>query len=168
VVKKARADRVKLLLGVLNYLSAPFGSQEHANLYYGVKDVTYTFDERGNPLLNDRGVQEVQYSPWGTIISPPPYLFDAGGVVDPKFVSQAHPQEMAVHDIAITDPTIGLYSNTNATKGAVLSQVVTDGTNNIIFGREPVRSFDQLVKDWRANGGDQIRKELEDELAKAR
>jgi putative aldouronate transport system substrate-binding protein len=168
VVKKASDDRVKLLLGVANYLSAPFGSQEHANLYYGVSSVTYTLDDRGNPVLNDRGVQEVQYSPWGTIISPPPYLFDAGGVVDPAFVSQAHPQEIAAHDMAVTDPTIGLYSNTSATKGAVLSQAMTDGTNNIIFGREPVSSFDQLVKDWRTNGGDQIRKELEDQLAQSR
>jgi putative aldouronate transport system substrate-binding protein len=168
VLKKASPERIKLLLGVLNYLSAPFGSQEHANLYYGVKDTTYTLDDRGNPVLNDRGVQEVQYSPWGQIISPPPYLFDAGGVVDPRFVSQAHPQEMAAHDVAITDPTIGLYSNTNATKGAVLSQAVTDGTNNVIFGREPVSSLDQAVKDWRTNGGDLIRKELEDELAKSR
>jgi putative aldouronate transport system substrate-binding protein len=168
VIKKASAERVKLLLGVLNYLSAPFGSQEHANLYYGIKDVTYTLDESGNPALNDRGVQEVQYSPWGTISSPPPYLFDAGGVVDPAFVSQAHPQMMTAHDMAITDPTIGLYSNTNSSKGAMLTQAVVDGTNNIIFGREPVSSLDQVVKDWRTNGGDQIRSELETELARSR
>lgn len=168
VIKKASPDRIKLLLGVANYLSAPFGTREHAGLYYGVKDVTYTFDERGNPLLNDRGVQEVQYSPWGTIISPPPIMYDAGGVVDPAFVQQAHPQEMAAHDIAITDPTIGLFSNTNATRGATLTQAVVDGTNNIIFGRSPVSSLDQLVKDWRANGGDTIRAELEEELAKSR
>jgi putative aldouronate transport system substrate-binding protein len=33
--------------------------------------------------------------------------------------------------------------------------------NDILFGRQPVGTFDDLVKDWRANGGDTIRAEYE-------
>jgi putative aldouronate transport system substrate-binding protein len=162
VLKKSDPDRVKLLLGVLNYLAAPFGSREHLANYFGVQDVEFQFDARGNPVLTEKGLQDVQYLATGTIISPPPYLFDA---FDPNFVSVAHPIEMAAHDMAITDPTIGLFSNTEAVKGATLALAVEDGINNIIFGRSPMTSYDQLVKDWRTNGGDQIRAELQDQLA---
>jgi hypothetical protein len=36
---------------------------------------------------------------------------------------------------------------------------------DIIAGRRPVADFDQLVKDWQASGGEQIRKELLDAMA---
>jgi putative aldouronate transport system substrate-binding protein len=39
-----------------------------------------------------------------------------------------------------------------------------DGLLAIIFGRADVSSLDQLVKDWRAQGGDQIRSEFEQAL----
>ena len=54
-----------------------------------------------------------------------------------------------------------------ATKGASLTQAMTDGVNQILFGRAPVDSLDQLTKDWRANGGDQIRSEYEAQLARS-
>ena len=43
-----------------------------------------------------------------------------------------------------------------------------DGLNNIIFGRDDLASFDQLVKDWRAQGGDTIRSEFEAALQASR
>jgi len=163
VVKKAASDRVKQILGVLNYLAAPFGSQEYLNLWYGQKGTDFNFDEKGNPVYTRTGQNNVQYIAWQTIISPPPVLFDA---VDPKFVKVAHPIETAAHELAITDPSVGLYSPTNATRGASLSQAMTDGVNQILFGRAPVSSLDQLVKDWRGNGGDQIRSEFESAFAR--
>jgi putative aldouronate transport system substrate-binding protein len=164
VLKKGSAERIKQLLGVLNYLAAPIGTQEHLNNYFGVRDVEHTLDDRGNPVLNEKGLQDVQYLAWGTIISPPPYLYDS---FDSKSVAAAHPIETAAHELAITDPSVGLFSNTEAVKGAALAQAMEDGINAIIFGRAPMGSYDQLVKDWRANGGDTIRSELESELQKA-
>ena len=37
----------------------------------------------------------------------------------------------------------------------------TDRLNEILFGKQPVSALDDLVKDWRANGGDTIRGEYE-------
>ncbi len=163
VLKKAPDDRVKQVLGVLNYLAAPFGSQEHLLLNYGVQGTDFNFDERGNPVYTDTGKNNVQYIAWQTIISPPAVLYDA---LDSNFVKTAHPIESAAHASAVTDASVGLYSPTNATKGASLTQAMTDGVNQILFGRAAVDSLDQLVKDWRANGGDQIRSEYEAEFAK--
>jgi putative aldouronate transport system substrate-binding protein len=158
VLKQASADRVRQVLGVLNYLAAPFGTQEYLNLTYGVQGVDFNFDDKGNPVYTDTGKNNVQYIAWQTIISPPAVLYDA---LDPNFVKAAYPIESAAHDEAVTDASVGLYSPANASKGAALTQTMTDGVNQILFGRAPIDSLDQLVKDWRANGGDQIRSELE-------
>ena len=162
-VKKADPDRVKQVLGVLNYLAAPFGSSEYLNLQYGQQGIDFNFDDKGNPVYTDAGKNNVQYIAWQTIISAPQVLYDP---LDPNFVRTAHPIETAAHDQAVTDASVGLYSPTNASKGASLTQTMTDGVNEILFGRSPVDALDQLVKDWRANGGDQIRSELEAEFAK--
>ena len=162
-VKKAADDRVKQVLGVLNYLAAPFGTSEYLNLTYGKQAVDFNFDDQGNPVYTDTGKNNVQYIAWQTIIGPPAVLYDS---LDTNFVKVAHPIETAAHAQATTDPSVGLYSPTNASKGAGLLQAMTDGVNQILFGRAPVDSLDQVVKDWRANGGDQVRAELEAEFAK--
>lgn len=163
VLKKGSPERVKQVLGVLNYLAAPFGSSEYLNLTYGAQGVDFNFDDAGNPVYTDTGKNNVQYIAWQTIISAPPVLYDP---VDPNFVKAAHPIETAAHSHAVTDASVGLYSTTNADKGASLTQTMTDGVNQILFGRAPIDTLDQLVKDWRANGGDQIRSELEQEFSR--
>lgn len=163
VLRKGSPERIKQVLGVLNYLASPFGSQEYLNLWYGQPGIDFNFDEKGNPVYTQTGRNNVQYITWQTIISPPPVLFDG---LDPTFVKVAHPIETAAHALAVTDPTVGLYSPTNATRGASLTQGVIDGVNQILFGRAPVSSLDQLVSDWRKNGGDQIRAEYETQLAR--
>jgi putative aldouronate transport system substrate-binding protein len=164
VLKNGSADRVRQVLGVLNYLAAPFGTQEYLKLTYGQQGVDFNFDDNGNPVYTDAGKNNVQYIAWQTIISPPAVLYDA---LDPNFVKVAHPIESAAHDEAITNPSVGLYSPTKAAKDASLTQAMRDGVNQILFGRAPVDSLDQLVKDWRANGGDQIRAEYESALQRS-
>src|SRR6266849_604327 len=165
VLKKGSPERIQQVLGVLNYLASPFGSQEYLNLWYGQKGIHFNFDEKGNPVYTQAGQNNVQYIAWQTIVSPPPVLFDA---LDPNFVKLAHPIETAAHELAVTDPTVGLYSPTYATKGASLTMAMTDGVNGILFGRADLNSLDALVKTWRANGGDQIKNEYEEAIQRSR
>jgi putative aldouronate transport system substrate-binding protein len=165
VLKKAAPDRIKQVLGVANYLTAPFGSKEYLNNWYGAAGVDFEFDDKGNPVYTKTGQNNVQYITWQTIISPPPVLYD---VFDPTFVKVAHPIETAAHDLAITDPAVGLYSPTYAAKGFPLTQAIWDGVNEILFGRANINTLDQLVKNWRSNGGDQIRAEYEQAFAQAK
>ena len=46
----------------------------------------------------------------------------------------------------------------------MLNQSLSDGLYNIMFGRDGLSALDGLVKQWRANGGDAIRAELEQAL----
>ena len=131
---------------------------------YGVEGTHFQYDDNGNPVRTQRGTQEVQYMAWGTITSPPPVLYNEA---DANAVAVGHPLQVAAHEQAITDPTIGLFSNTYANKGAILTQGIVDGVNEIIFGRAPVSTFDELVRKWRADGGDMMRSEFEAELGKS-
>ena len=62
---------------------------------------------------------------------------------------------------------IASSSPANATKGASLTMAMTDGVNQILFGRADLSTLDGLVKTWRSTGGDTIRAEYEDALAKS-
>jgi len=39
--------------------------------------------------------------------------------------------------------------------------------NEIVFGKRPVSALDDIVKEWRTNGGDKIRGEYEQSFAAA-
>jgi putative aldouronate transport system substrate-binding protein len=67
--------------------------------------------------------------------------------------------------VGVSDPTIGLYSPTNAARGNQINQTLMDGINEILRGNQPLTTFDQLVGDWRRAGGDQTRAEYEQAFA---
>src|SRR5437870_12473746 len=52
------AERVKGLLRVLDYLAAPFGSEEWYFLTYGIEGTDHQVSANGVPVLNDRGISE--------------------------------------------------------------------------------------------------------------
>jgi putative aldouronate transport system substrate-binding protein len=161
VFKKASPERIKELLGIVNYLAAPFGTHEHLLLNYGIKDRDFTFDAKGNPILTQTGTAEVTTFPIWRMSAPPPVIFDAN---DAEFARVASDAQRAALAVGLASPVAGLFSRTGSQKAALLNQPLTDALNNIVFGREPVSTLDGAVKQWRANGGDVIRSELEQAL----
>jgi len=165
-IRKASPERVKEILRIMNYLAAPIGSEEYLLTHYGVKGVDWDFDDKGNPTLTPKGQADTM--PWGagtvTVPNPPQVLFNPQ---DPEFARVIQGDQKAMDAVGVSDPSIGLYSNTNANKANLLNQAMLDGLAEIIKGAQQVSYLDQLVKDWRANGGDQIRAELEQARAAA-
>jgi putative aldouronate transport system substrate-binding protein len=164
VLKKASEDRIRELLGVLNFLAAPFGSQEALLIDYGVEGADYTFDEKGNPVPTQRGPADSTYVEWNLVMQHLPALYDAAF---PEFARVAQGEEQMLLANAIQNPTLGYYSATNLRKGATLDQNFNDGVTDVITGRRPLTDFDQIVKDWAANGGDQIRQEYLESMTKS-
>lgn len=161
ILKKASPDRIQEILRILNFLAAPFGSQEHALTHYGIEGVQYSRDASGNPVVNTTGQHDVNLL-WNSIVGPPPVLYYPKSA---EFAPTLQGDEKAMLPSGITDPTIPLYSPSNGSKGGPLNQALIDGISDIVAARRPLADFDQLLKDWRTNGGDQIRHELEQALA---
>lgn len=160
VLKQAPAARIKEVLGVINYLAAPFGSQEYTLVTYGQPDVHHTLDAQGNPVLTSQGQQDVNIL-WTQGWVPPPVLYYPSNA---QYAPTMQGDERPMLAAGITDPTVPLYSPTNGSKGGPLSQAFQDGLTDIVAGRRPFSDYDQIVSDWRSGGGDQIRAEYEQAL----
>jgi putative aldouronate transport system substrate-binding protein len=170
VLKNASPERIRELLGVINYLGAPFGSEEYLLRNWGAKDVDWVFNDKGNPVPTKQGVADMTI-PWtlGTASLPP-----AGttGVIFnstyPDHTRAAYEMQKKIMPLGVKNPVEGLYSPTSGQKATVLLKQVTDRISDIVYGRESMSAYDQIVQDWRRNGGDQIRREYEEALQQSR
>jgi putative aldouronate transport system substrate-binding protein len=164
-IKKGSADRVKLLLRVLNYIAAPFGSSEWGLLNYGVEGEHYTRDAQGIPALTEKGKADA-VSTWKYITNNPQVLFTPFRSKD--YATDIQADEKAMADVAIADPTLGLFSATYSSSKTNLDLAMSDGVADIVVGRAQVSELDRLVSEWRANGGDKARAEYQEALAAAK
>jgi putative aldouronate transport system substrate-binding protein len=156
-LKKASPERIKELLGVLNYLAAPMGTTEQLLLQYGVDGAEFKRDADGNPVPTPQAAQDMLI-PWKYVSAPPDFLYSP---TSGDYVSVAHQAQIDHFAVNLADPSVGLYSATDGSKGANLKLTVNDGLAEIVFGKRPVSVLDDLVREWRANGGDKIRAEYE-------
>jgi putative aldouronate transport system substrate-binding protein len=162
-LKQSSSDRIRELLRILNFLAAPFGTQEHLLVNYGLPGVHHTLDGNGNPILTDKGTAEITPS-WSFVVRPTPVLFNPKSA---DFARGLQADQVPNIQAGLADPTLGLYSETQSTKGATAEQPFLDGLTDVVLGRRPLADFDQLVKDWRGAAGDQIRTELQTAFASA-
>jgi putative aldouronate transport system substrate-binding protein len=161
-LKKTTPEKTKELLRIMNWLAAPFGSEEDQLLTFGVRDIDYTFDAKGNPTLTEKGNTDANYVPWKYITQHPLVFFSPDL---PNYAKVMYDTEHMVMPYAVSDPTFGQVSATDFSKGFTLTQRTNEGVVDIVVGRRPMSEFDQLVKEWQANGGDQIRKEYAESIA---
>ena len=160
--KQASPDRIKELLRIMDFLAAPFGTQEDLLLQYGLPDIDYTLDNNGKLTLNDKSNVDANYVNWKYLVQHPQVMY----VPDiPGYARAEYDAEHVLIPAGVNDPAFGLYAPTNGSKGVVIQRTMIDGITDIIAGRRPISDYDQLVKDWQLNGGEQIRKELLDALS---
>jgi putative aldouronate transport system substrate-binding protein len=153
------AERVKELLRIVDYASAPFGSEEYVFLRWGLPGVHHEL-QNGAPILNDRGRTEIGSLTSG--IGRRNDVFYYPDTPDDARLMQQWDKDQL--EFGVENPTYGLFSPTFIAKGSELQTLTTDRIGGIIAGREPLSSFDAFVNDWRTRGGDAMRKEFEQEL----
>ncbi len=151
-------ERVKELLRVVDYFAAPFGSEERLFLDNGIEGVHHTVSADGTRVKNDLGLAEIADLP--TL---------AGGLTTYYSILPGDAKELqdATRDLVALgqeNPALGLYSPTEASRGGELNQLRIDRIGAIVTGRSPLTAIDDLARDWRSRGGDQIRKEYQDAL----
>jgi putative aldouronate transport system substrate-binding protein len=164
-LKKSSPERIKELLRIMNFMAAPFGSQEDLLLSYGVKDQDYVLDAKGNPVPNTEGTNRAAYVPW-RYIAQHPYLNYQADL--PGFAKASWDALQFLIPLSVNDPTQGFYSPTFFGKGTTANIAWTDGVRDIIVNRRPMSDYDTLTKDWVTAAGDQIRKEFMDAMAAAK
>lgn len=159
LVKKSPDVRIKELLGILNFIASPFGSQEWELFSYGVKGVDFNYDDNGNPAYTDQGKAEIGSagSAWYSLTRPGPAYYSPA---DPKAPETYQGYEKLLAPLGVEDASIGTFSPTFASKGTILLDGVGGGAQDIIAGHRPASDWDQLVKDWQNNGGNQIKQEF--------
>ncbi len=151
-------ERVKELLRIVDYFAAPFGSEERIFLDNGIEGVHHAVSADGTRVRNDLGLAD---------ISDLPTL--AGSLTTYYSIIPGDAKELqdATRDLVALgqeNPALGLYSPTEASKGGELNQLRIDRIGAIVTGRSPLSAIDDLARDWRSRGGDQIRKEYQDAL----
>jgi len=161
-LKKGSPDRIKEMLRILNWLAAPFGSAEDQLLTFGLRDVDYSLDDRGNPTLTQQGNADANYVPW-KYTTQHPFVFFTPDL--PNYAKTMYEAEHALMPIAVSDPTFGQVSATNFSKGFPLTQALNDAIVDIVVGRRPMTDYDGVVKEWQTNGGETIRKEYAESIA---
>jgi putative aldouronate transport system substrate-binding protein len=161
-IKKGTPERTKEMLRILNWLAAPFGSQEDQLLTFGLKGADYTVDDKGNPTLTPQGNTDANYVPWKYVVGHP-FVFFSPDL--PNYARVMYDSEHMLMPSAVSDPTFGQVSVTNFSKGFTLTQAMNDGIVDLVVGRRPFSDYDQIVKDWQANGGEQIRAEYQESIA---
>jgi putative aldouronate transport system substrate-binding protein len=160
--KKADPARVKLLLRICDYLSAPFGTEEYELANYGVEGEHFTKDG-GGIVTTDLYNQE------NNSLLPTKYLGSAPAVLHlpghPDAARAVHEWQRATLPRSVRNPATGLRSTAEAAKGAQLNQIIGDGIAAITFGRKPPSAWADVVAQWRQAGGDQVADELAREHA---
>jgi putative aldouronate transport system substrate-binding protein len=163
VLKKAKKERVELLLRILDYLAAPFGSQEWELVHYGVEGTHFTRGKDGSPEPTKLGeVENNTNLPLKYLAEGPQVLFVPGM---PDAVRALHSWQQKVVPYAIRNASNGLQSRTKNAQGTTLRAMLDDAVTGIVAGRLPLSEWDAVVKKWRAQGGDRMAGEFAKDYA---
>lgn len=160
-LRKAAPGRIKELLRIANWLAAPFGTDAYLFRKYGLKNVDYTV-QKGLPSYTDLGKSEMTV-PIAYIADAPPVL----GPDDATLIRAQYKYQQDVVPLVIKDPTSGIYSDTAVTKAGDLGTPLSDVQTRYFQGRADLSDWDDAVKKWRSDGGDQIGAEYEKSFALA-
>lgn len=157
-MKKASKERITELLKVMNYLAAPFGTEESTFISYGIEGHNYK-RENGEPVP----IPGSELFNIGYVMSPPRVHYLSGY---PEIAKSEYETEKSATDEGVAWPTAGLYSNTDETKGVALDKKMSGLMGEIIRGR-PLKDWDEAVTAWKRDGGDTIAAEYEKSLQEA-
>jgi putative aldouronate transport system substrate-binding protein len=162
--RQADPERIKMLLRICNYLSAPFGTLEYELANYGVEGVHYTKESGGietTELYQEENNTDLPVKYLGAA----PVVLHLPGY--PDTAQAVYEWQQAVLPPAIGDPQVGLTSPTGSSKGAELNRIVADAISAIVFGRRELSEWPDVVAQWKQAGGDQVAEELAAEHAAA-
>ncbi|GIF23819.1 putative aldouronate transport system substrate-binding protein [Actinoplanes tereljensis] len=154
---KLSADQIKEALAIANYLAAPYGSAEWLTINFGVDGVDYKMTD-GNPVLTEKGSKEVATT-YQFLITPLTPTTVKGGDVQATKDYAAWQGDMVKYAVK---PAFYGMNVTEPAQYAKLVQPMEDTIKDVRYGRKPVSAYEEALKSWKAQGGDQLRAFYED------
>ncbi|MEV4845946.1 extracellular solute-binding protein [Micromonospora matsumotoense] len=162
VKKGLGKERVEELLRIMNWCSAPLGTQEAQLRDYGVAGKHHNSTPNG-PVKTDLAFKEIANQ----------YFFISGRnpTIGPYPETPNYVQDMLTYSNAMVkylekDPWDGVKLEMPAAYKA--NQVPTeDKFTDMLRGRRPLSDTDAIVQEWKANGGEEARELLAKSLPKA-
>ncbi|WP_035750207.1 extracellular solute-binding protein [Arthrobacter sp. 35W] len=161
MLKQNDEAKLKEVLGVANFLAAPFGSEEYLLLNYGVEGTDYTLDGNGNPIATERGLLDTAV-PWKYLAAPQQVVFDPS---NKEIATTLHSAYSKLIPLGVANPCETLFSPTDSSQGSKLGQPVSDAATAFIAGRGDMAGLKAAIAAWKTSGGDTIRGEYEQALA---
>ena len=157
--KKTDEGRIRELLALMDYLSAPFGTKEYLQKNFGVEGQQYQLDAQQNPVLTKAGTQQAPglVSALQIMNAPESVIFNPAYPEDTKKI-YATEQKLLEH--AMRNPTAGTYSDTSSKLGPKLTAAFRDTIVDIVTGRQKIDAYDAALKRWKSGGGDKMRDEF--------
>ncbi|MEV8374800.1 sugar ABC transporter substrate-binding protein [Kribbella sp. NPDC056861] len=158
--RQADEGRIRELLALVNYLSAPFGTKEYLQKNFGTAGQQYTLDAKKNPVLNSAGNQQAPglVSALQIMTAPESVIFNPAF---PEDTRKIHATEQKLLAYAMRNPTAGTYSDTSSKVGTKLTAAFRDTIVDIVTGRQQIGAYDAALKRWKSGGGDKMRGEFE-------
>ncbi|WP_193105982.1 extracellular solute-binding protein [Brachybacterium sp. FME24] len=153
--------KVRELLDLVNWLSAPFGTTEYMQKNYGTEGEDYSVED-GNYVPTGsaeadvpglRSALQIMTAGEGVIYNPIPS--------DSEYI---YAKEQELLELMMRRPTNGLYSDTSSKKGTEISTRLNDVRNDVMQGRKTIDDFQAAVKEWEEAGGKQILEEFAEVL----
>ncbi|MFC7309652.1 hypothetical protein ACFQVC_36245 [Streptomyces monticola] len=170
-IKKGSEKRVRMLLDVLNYLAAPFGTKEREFLEFGTEGTDFTYDKDGFPQRTKQGKQQVEglYSGLTTATTAPFVLQPASfpgdeGVQDVRDIYAVEKKLLAT---AVPNATIGHYSDAYTERFGRMQTESNDLVNDIVAGRRKISEWKPFWQEWGPKGLDRMKEEFRKSLEAA-
>lgn len=158
LLKNSSKARTELLLRVLNFLAAPFGSEEYQTVNYGVEGKHFERTKSGDLKLLDLATREnsstlpVKYLAAAPSVSYIPGASDA--------VRRVHAYQTIDLKIGRRNPMVGIRSVYSDRNSAALNTPLTDTATAVVEGRKSMADWDRAVRRWSRGGGARILHEL--------
>lgn len=154
------AERIKELLRVLDYISAPAFSAENNFLTYGLPGWDST-TVKGTQQLTNKGTNEI--GELVTLANGPQILYFPQ---KPQYVLGVQQDLRNIMQGAIPSPSWGLSSPTNDKQSTSLSNMLASDFARIVRGQDPLSALSGVIQQWLNAGGAKIKQEFADSYSK--
>jgi putative aldouronate transport system substrate-binding protein len=147
-------DKVKRIIDFLDFQASDEG---YAMGRFGIEGVHYTKNPDGTLKVNNEKLK-ADGSPFvHNAYDPYQYVVTSA----PADVQKKQKENLdTVKDMGIKNPAVSYLSPTSTEKGADLVKMRDEYFVKIVMGKLPIDAFDQYVKEWKSQGGEQMTKEV--------